>query len=168
LGERWALEERVTLLLAGDLTKNVSVVPRAEGLLVRVEGEEYLLELRPTSPGVFVLGTGSRAETVYCVRDKGTIHLFLRGVAYRFAEARETFAPGARSAVGGLEAPMPGKVIRVRVKQGEVVAKGQEILVVEAMKMENAVRAPREGTIGKVHVKEGDMVAPGSVLVELS
>jgi biotin carboxyl carrier protein len=62
---------------------------------------------------------------------------------------------------------MPGKVIKVSVAEGDAVTRGQEILVVEAMKMENAVRAPRDGRVGRIAAKVGDMVAPGVTLVEL-
>jgi pyruvate carboxylase subunit B len=50
---------------------------------------------------------------------------------------------------------------------GQAVKKGDEVVVVEAMKMENALRAPRDGTIKSVTVQVGDMVGPGAVLVEL-
>jgi 3-methylcrotonyl-CoA carboxylase alpha subunit len=62
---------------------------------------------------------------------------------------------------------MPGKVIKVSAAVGQRVAKGQEILVVEAMKMENAIRAPRDGTVRSLTARVGDMVGPGAVLAEL-
>jgi biotin carboxyl carrier protein len=62
---------------------------------------------------------------------------------------------------------MPGKVIAVKKAPGDAVTKGEELLIVEAMKMENAIRAPRDGCVKTVAAKVGDMVAPGVVLVEL-
>jgi biotin carboxyl carrier protein len=62
---------------------------------------------------------------------------------------------------------MPGKVIAVKAVVGQTLSKGEEILIVEAMKMENAIRAPRDGTLKTIAVKVGDMVTPGVVLVEL-
>jgi biotin carboxyl carrier protein len=62
---------------------------------------------------------------------------------------------------------MPGRVIAVKVAAGQKVARGEELLVVESMKMENAIRAPRAGTVRAVAAKVGDMVGPGAVLVEL-
>ena len=62
---------------------------------------------------------------------------------------------------------MPGKVTAVKAREGQAVQKGEEILVVEAMKMENAVRAPRAGVVRRIHVKTGDMVGPGAVLAEI-
>ena len=62
---------------------------------------------------------------------------------------------------------MPGKVIKVAVSPGHDVKKGDELVVVEAMKMENAIRAPRDGRVAAVRAQVGDMVSPGLVLVEL-
>ncbi len=64
-------------------------------------------------------------------------------------------------------APMPGKVTRVNVSQGDEVKKGQGILSLEAMKMEAAVYAPRDATIGEVLVDTGSVVAAGDLLVVL-
>ena len=66
---------------------------------------------------------------------------------------------------GGLEAPMPGRVSRVAVATGDLVKRGQELIVVEAMKMENALVAPIEGVVKSLAVKVGDMVTPGSALI---
>ena len=67
-----------------------------------------------------------------------------------------------------LSAPMPGKVIRVLVKAGERVSRGQQLLVIEAMKMEHAIVAPADGVVEKVLFNTGDLVQNGSELIEFS
>jgi biotin carboxyl carrier protein len=119
------------------------------------------------APGIFVWREDTRVETFHCVRDGDVIHLFWRGTAYRIEEDGESPRSAHRVVSGALEAPMPGRVIAVRVEPGQAVTKGQELLVVEAMKMENALRAPRDGTVKSVAVRPGDMVSAGAVLVEL-
>ena len=64
-----------------------------------------------------------------------------------------------------LVAPMPGKVVRVLVKAGDLVAARQPVVVVEAMKMENELRASREGTVAEIHASEGMSVDAGALLV---
>jgi biotin carboxyl carrier protein len=64
-----------------------------------------------------------------------------------------------------IDAPMPGKVVRVLVKVGDEVQEGQGLVVVEAMKMENELRSPKAGTIVELHAVEGAAVESGAKLV---
>ena len=66
-----------------------------------------------------------------------------------------------------LESPMPGKVLKVLVEQGDNVQEEQPLVIIEAMKMEFTVRAPHDGTVARVHHPEGSQVAVGDVLIEL-
>jgi propionyl-CoA carboxylase alpha chain len=65
-----------------------------------------------------------------------------------------------------LIAPMPGAIVKVSVKPGDVVAEGAALVVLEAMKMQNVLRAPRAGKILKVHAKQGQNVASDDVILE--
>jgi propionyl-CoA carboxylase alpha chain len=76
--------------------------------------------------------------------------------------------PRAVLAAGAMVAPMPGAVVRVSVTQGQLVAAGDEVLVLEAMKMEHRVLAPTAGTVASVAVAQGDQVAAGTVLAVVS
>jgi acetyl-CoA carboxylase biotin carboxylase subunit len=75
--------------------------------------------------------------------------------------------PAAEAAAGGCVAPMPGKVIQIRVEAGQHVNQGDVLVVMEAMKMEHSVAAPADGTVEKVHVADGDQVDGGDLLVTL-
>ncbi|MDH3306056.1 MAG: ATP-grasp domain-containing protein [Acidimicrobiia bacterium] len=66
---------------------------------------------------------------------------------------------------GSLTAPMPGKVVSVDVSPGDVVEVGDQLLIIEAMKMEHAIVSPTNGTVGAVTVSPGDQVEPDQVLV---
>ncbi|MBI3400283.1 MAG: biotin/lipoyl-binding protein [Acidobacteria bacterium] len=72
---------------------------------------------------------------------------------------------GAGSGPQRVAAPMPGKVVRVLVAQGEVVRARQPLVVVEAMKMENELRAGRDGTVSEIHAREGVSVEAGALLI---
>ena len=72
---------------------------------------------------------------------------------------------GSGSGPQRLVAPMPGKVVRVLVNAGDLVAARQPVVVVEAMKMENELRASREGTVAEIHASEGMSVDAGALLV---
>ena len=71
------------------------------------------------------------------------------------------------AADGVITSPMSGKVLAIRVKPGGTVAAGDEVCVVEAMKMEQSIRAPRAGTVKKIHVKPLQQVNIHAPLVEL-
>ena len=70
-------------------------------------------------------------------------------------------------AAGGLNAPMPGKVVNIAVKAGDTVARGQVLAVMEAMKMEHSIASPRDGVVGEVLYAVGDQVAEGQALLTL-
>ena len=63
-----------------------------------------------------------------------------------------------------IDAPMPGKVVRVLVKAGDEVAEGQGLIVVEAMKMENELKSPKAGKVTELHAIEGQAVESGARL----
>ena len=63
-----------------------------------------------------------------------------------------------------LSAPMPGKVVRLLLRQGDPVAAGQGVVVVEAMKMQNEVRSPKEGRVIELRVSQGDTVNANQLL----
>lgn len=71
----------------------------------------------------------------------------------------------AAAVKGGVAAQIAGRVLGVRVKVGDTVAKGDVLLLLEAMKMENEIKAPTDGIVKDIPVKEGDRVAEGQVLV---
>ena len=66
-----------------------------------------------------------------------------------------------------MKAPLAGNIFKVNVGVGDVVAAGDVIVILEAMKMETEVRAPHGGTVSAVNVKEGDTVAVGDTLISL-
>jgi propionyl-CoA carboxylase alpha chain len=72
--------------------------------------------------------------------------------------------PPAAGGSGSLAAPMPGRVVRVSVREGDRVAAGDELLALEAMKMEHRIEAPCAGRVAALHVAAGDFVAAGAVL----
>ena len=79
-------------------------------------------------------------------------------------------APAASGSAGGVKvkAPMPGKILSVKASEGQQVSKGDVILLLEAMKMENEVVAPQDGTIATINVASGAAVEAGDVLATMN
>ena len=80
---------------------------------------------------------------------------------------------GVKSALGGtagevvLKAPMPGVIVEISVAEGDVVEKGQTLVVLESMKMHNEFKAPKDGTVHAIRVAQSDKIEKGTVMVTL-
>lgn len=83
------------------------------------------------------------------------------------ASAATPVSAGTQGSVK-ISAPMPGKVLSVKVSAGEKVTKGQIIMILEAMKMENEIVASQDGTVASINVNEGASVEAGAVLATLN
>ena len=79
-------------------------------------------------------------------------------------------APAAAAPAGAttVEAPMPGKILNIKVSEGQAVKFGEVVVIMEAMKMETEIGAPADGTVSKILVKAGDSVDTGAALVALN
>jgi 3-methylcrotonyl-CoA carboxylase alpha subunit len=93
--------------------------------------------------------------------------LFVAGEAYHATAPRSRGLGEAAAGDGQIVAPMPGRVVSVHVAEGDAVAKGQRLMVLEAMKMEHALAAPFDGTVERLAATTGDQVTEGAVLARL-
>jgi len=123
-----------------------------------------------------VLGTGqfqfSLDNVIYkcsVAKDGDVRFIHLDGEDYeitRVSETAEEFGE-AEEDLGSLSSPMPGRIVKLLVKPGDRVKKGQDLIVVEAMKMENKIAAPFDGTVKKVFFPEGDQIEANVPLIEI-
>ncbi|OGD32695.1 MAG: hypothetical protein A2V45_05375 [Candidatus Aminicenantes bacterium RBG_19FT_COMBO_58_17] len=130
-------------------------------------------EVRIISEDSVSLLVAGRSFLVIVARDKDKRHVWLNGRTYlvqsgkeeqRFAERGDERAQKGKSVV---TAPMPGKVVKINVAEGEAVRKNQTLAIVEAMKMENEIKSPLEGFVKKIYVSAGDLVDSEKPLLEL-
>lgn len=82
--------------------------------------------------------------------------------------AAPTPAAAAPAGATTVEAPMPGKILNIKVSEGQAVKFGEVVVIMEAMKMETEIVAPADGTVSKILVKAGDSVDTGAALVALN
>lgn len=140
---------------------------------VKVGDHIYQVDAAELEGRVLHLLIDGKARQVSITPVEGGFDVGLRGrvLNTQLADPHKTAVKRAAAAAGGgattISSPMPGKVIRVPATPGMQVKKGQPLVVVEAMKMENEYKAPREGTVASVHVKEGDTIEAGARLVVL-
>ena len=96
-----------------------------------------------------------------------SVHFVFDGETYLVELEDKTRKSTKRHRDHSMEAPMPGVVLKILVKAGDVVTKGAPLLILEAMKMEHQIVAPRDGKIASVNCTEGELVQPGVELVTL-
>jgi biotin carboxyl carrier protein len=159
----------------GDTTETVEVSGRAPRYRVTIGSEVWEVDGRLTAQGIYSLLIGGashvadvRDEGGACVVDVGDERYVLRVEE----ETRHIIRTRGRSAAGAgaqtLVAPLPGRIVRISVKPGDRVEKGDTLLVIEAMKMENEYRAGSAGTVAEVRVTPGQVVNGGDVLVVIA
>lgn len=107
-----------------------------------------------------------RTHFVPYVIQGSSIHFAFDGELW-MVEVEEKGRSRARHRDHSMEAPMPGVVLRILAAEGDVVAKGAPLLILEAMKMEHQITAPRDGTIARINCREGELVQPGVELVTM-
>jgi len=157
---------------------------------VTIDGKDYRLELERAQAGwrcrldgrdiemdavlarrdVLSVLIGGKAYEIKRENTATDMHLWVGSVRY-LAELRDRRSLRGRKGVGADEkgpkkllAPMPGKVVRVLIGEGQPVEAGQSMLVVEAMKMQNEIKSPKKGAVQKIVAAEGANVNAGDVL----
>ena len=145
---------------------------------VIVDGVEYEVDVQELPNGKFKVGFEGKS---YEVKAEG-LGINLPSVPETTTVSAPSPAPApvpvpapvstpapapAQASPNTVTAPMPGKILRVLVSEGQEVKTGQGLVVLEAMKMENEIPAPKDGVVKKIYVKENDTVNTGDPLVEL-
>ena len=135
-----------------------------------IDGNKYevaINEVNDTTAKVTVNGTDYTVEWEKPVEEKPVVKV--QPVAAKPTAPATPAAKPAAAPVSGnaIKTPLPGVIIDVKVAVGDVVKKGQTVVVLEAMKMENNINADRDGKVVAIQVAKGDTVADGAALVVL-
>lgn len=126
----------------------------------------YKKEIRPGGWIVLTDAHGKKTR-LKAVIQADRISFHLNGKTYTGKLIESTFGQSSHEEESSLTAQFPGKVIKVLVKEGQKVAKGDSLLLMEAMKMEFNVESPVNGKVKKLLVAEGQQVLPGDQFIEM-
>jgi biotin carboxyl carrier protein len=145
--------KRYRITLGGD-TFDVKVLddPRRERVRVEVDGETFTVGVE----AVPAVARTAREEAAPAAR------------LPKSSETSEVPAEVSGGPASTLTAPLPGVIKSIAVRPGQQVALDDELLVIEAMKMDNVIRASRRGTVSTIHVTEGRQVAYGEPLLDVA
>lgn len=145
---------------------------------VIVDGKTYTIDLAEgSSQALYSLLIDNHSFEAFVDNDaEDSLRVLMRGNLYDVNVVDERAARLAKSAGGGvaetgdfhLKAPMPGLVVSVPVAEGQAVNKGDILVILESMKMQNELKSPRAGTVMRVKTKGGDSVEQNQVLLTVS
>jgi biotin carboxyl carrier protein len=143
---------------------------------VSVDGKVYEIDFESVSgQPVYSLIVDGRSHESYIYQGDDNWQVLMRGRLYP-VQVEDEREKRLRAAAGGgvaetgefhLRAPMPGLVVAIPVTEGQSVKRGQVILILESMKMQNELKAPRDGTIGRIRVRPGESVEQKQTLLSV-
>jgi biotin carboxyl carrier protein len=137
------------------------------GQQTEVDPRERGIEVVAVRPDEIDLRVGDRLHVVPYAVQGSTVSFSFDGEIYFADVAEKGVRAKARHRDASMSAPMPGLVLKILAAEGDVVAKGAPLLILEAMKMEHQIVAPRDGVIAAINCREGDLVQSGVELVTL-
>jgi biotin carboxyl carrier protein len=159
--------------VVGEAQHAIELQPLDDGRWrVTIDGRERVIDSRQTAAGTFSLLI-EHAATEVSVSSRGDeFQVVVGGLAHRLRLLDERALRRRERAAGGdgareVRAAMPGKVVAVLIEAGAAIERGQGLLVLEAMKMENEIGAPRAGKVAEVCVKPGQAVEAGELLIRI-
>lgn len=161
----------------GERVAWVNLINQDGNLLeVEVDGKRYKVDLMHTADGTFSILESGHSYNIELVPQnhpkKYTAYTLYEEFDIEVIDAEARYllnrgGNGLASSEKKISSPMPGKVVKILVKEGEEVIEGQTTIIISAMKMESEYKAPMDGIIKKINVKDGDTVEGNQILIEL-
>lgn len=152
---------------------SLSVQQKNDHYLIQIGDEILKLQAEYITPNCIMVTDKNHTQRIYIasMSDKTFIHLNGHQHVVDHPVEKEKNSYGGDSLVlggeSGICAPMPGKILKILVETNQTVEAKQNLVIVEAMKMEHNIRAPRHCIIKKINFKEGDLVDTGQEILEL-
>ncbi len=145
-------------------------------LKIEVDGKIYEIDLLHTSDGTFSIIEGGNSYNIELVpgneQKKYTAHTLYDTYDITIIDAESRYLNnrnpnGASSKSKSISSPMPGKIIKILVKEGDIIKEGETAIIISAMKMESEYKAPATGMVKRINVAEGDVIQSDQILIEL-
>ncbi|WP_417463836.1 acetyl/propionyl/methylcrotonyl-CoA carboxylase subunit alpha [Kordiimonas sp.] len=151
-------DELITVTLSG----------RDQALCANIGGTEVHAEVISLTGNVLTLVMGGRRERLFAEVSPSHVTLVRGDTTLTLARhARDGGGDDDADGPGTILSPMPGKILDVKVKNGDAVTKGAALIVMEAMKMEQTIAAPRDGVVANLSLREGDQITGGAVMLTI-
>jgi pyruvate carboxylase subunit B len=160
------------LVRIGDQTFSISDIDRDRGM-ARIDGRLVNFDFKHHRGSLYSLVIDGKVFSAHLENKNGIEEIYCGANVFhaeiedeRAALLRQLSRSDTRTTTAfELKAPMPGLVVHLSVRKGQTVKKGQSLIVIEAMKMENDIKSPAEGRVATIHVKERDTVEKDALLL---
>lgn len=154
----------------GTESYSVELMRRGENATLCVADRTQECSIQRVSTGEYRLTLGGESHPLWVAHDRDTtyVHAFGRAWEIGVSNPAEMRAEASQATASAATAPMPGMVVSVLVAPGDVVEKGQPMVVIESMKMQSEISARRAGTVEAVLVALGESFERGAPLVALT
>ena len=161
----------------GNRVADVKLVKReGQQVTIEVDGKLYEVDIAQVENGVYSILHNGKSYNIEIIPGDGPKSYFVNtfynsheveiiDAHSRYMMSRNLSSENAADRV--ISTPMPGRVVKIPVTEGEQVSKGATLIVISAMKMESEYKSPVDGTIRKIHVAEGDNIAANQPLIEI-
>jgi biotin carboxyl carrier protein len=136
-------------------------------ILVSWDKNEYSVSVEFLGPDEILLNIDGKIHNVIVNSNTTSYTVFVNGRCFRIEKksALQILGPklGKQHKVD-VKTSMPGRIVKILMKEGDEVEEGQAVLILEAMKMQNEIKSPQRGRISKIYPKAGDLVETGALL----
>jgi len=154
--------------------KNFSVETKLseKNFQATIENKNYNVDFNAISSNHIQMIVNGKNVNAYVYESEGKKSVVINGKNFLIQDAdwleqQEVSSSGIQKSVNIVTPPMPAIVISVSVEKGDIVKKGQAVVIVSAMKMETTLVAPFDGKVISINIKDGDKVMPGDILVDI-
>lgn len=143
---------------------------------IKVNGQPRTVDFLPLTGALYSMLTDDNSYEVLVEEIENNVEVILRGRLYNATvmDERAMLLAETRGELGGehgevaVKAPMPGLIVAVTVDEGMAVTKGQTVIILESMKMQNELKAPKDGTVQRIHVAHGQSVEQNKPLLTIA
>lgn len=145
--------------------------------IYRINGQDYIVAVNKLENSIAEVAVNGSNYEVELVNNEEEVSLVSRPVAKTTSApvaqkvtntaAPVAIKPGNSNSAGAVKSPLPGVIVKLNVNVGDEVTKGQQVAVLEAMKMENTISAPIAGKIASISVNQGDSILEGVVILNI-
>jgi len=145
---------------------------KSEAFKAIIAEQSYSIDLAKVSANCYSISFDGSNKTVYVTDSDDSVFVHIDGRVVRLEkasnDAKKFSAEGLEfGAKDEIKTPMPGKVVKILVEQGQKIEVGQPLVIVESMKMENEIKSPTNGTVKSVNFAAGDLVEPSQAILNL-